>query len=429
MYTLGFPFAPWKDPSPVADGPAIYKYIEDTANKFNITEKIQFNHRATAASFSSAEGRWTVSVDANGRPKTIRAKYIFWCSGYYSYTDPYKADIKGLDSFKGKVVHPQFWDEDLDYTNKEVVVIGSGATAVTLLPAMADKVKHITMLQRSPAYFVAMPKADPTGKVVRLLLPGFIANPIMRFIWASKYFLFFKACRAFPNMMRRILLFMAKWHLDKNTPIDPHFTPDYKPWDQRICFVPDGDMFASIRSGKASVVTDHLENVTESGINLKSGQKLNADIIIPATGLEMQFFGGAKILVDGKDYNPGEHFFYKGFMLDGAPSMFVAMGYTTISWSLGCDLIAQHACKIVQKLEKEGKDYVVATPKKGVTLEETATTNLKSGYLQRAASKLPKAATSGPWYMRSNYFYDRWATWLDSCTDSLEYKNAHLKSS
>ncbi|KDN41789.1 FAD/NAD(P)-binding domain-containing protein [Tilletiaria anomala UBC 951] len=427
MYTLGFPFAPWKNAQAVADGPAIYRYVNDTARQFGIYDKIHFDSKAAGASWSSVEGKWTVQVEATSgqASKTVKCNYLYWCSGYYDYVNEHKADIPGLHTeFAGQVVHPQFWPKDLDWANKRVVVIGSGATAVTLLPALADNASHVTMLQRSPSYFVALPRADPIATVIKFLFPEKVAHTMLRYIWAIKYFSFYKMCRTFPRFMRSTLRLLTRWHLDKRTPLDPHFNPSYKPWDQRICFVPDGDMFTAIRSGKASVVTDTIDTVTKNGIKLNSGKEIAADIIIPATGLRVQLFGGAELEVDGKKIHAGEKFIYKGFMLQDVPNMCISFGYTIISWSLGSDVTAQHVCRLLNKLTFTGMDYVVPQAPPGEKIEPCALLNLNSGYLQRAESYMPKQGSKGPWYMRNNWFKDRREVQKDTLDDCLVYGKA-----
>lgn len=424
MYTLGFSFRPWTDEKSIADGSDILKYIKDTASEFKIDQKIRYNHKLVSADWSSENAQWTLEIDVTSSGETTRkqitANFVYFCAGYYRYDAPYKATIPGIENFKNTVIHPQFWPEDLDYTGKKVVIIGSGATAVTLLPNMADTAGHVTMLQRTPSYFVVLPTKDWISKLIRLLFPRKVSHAIMRLRMTAISYMFLYFCRLFPNAATKLLRKMTALQLPKNVPLDPHFKPPYKPWDQRLCLVPDGDFFKALRSGKASIATDNVETFTENGIKLKSGETLEADIVVTATGLSMVMVGGASLSIDGNPVKLNKTWLYKGQMLADIPNMGICLGYTNASWSLGSDLACRYFVRVINYMDANKYDVAVPRCKDG-ELHEAPLLNLKSGYVQRAAPFLPKAGDRAPWYMRTNWFYDWFKVKFGSVTDEMEY--------
>ncbi|MBV8690277.1 MAG: NAD(P)/FAD-dependent oxidoreductase, partial [Actinobacteria bacterium] len=344
MYTLGYSFRPWTGEKSIADGASILQYIKDTAAVEGIDQKIRFNHRITKADWSTDEARWHVTAERTDTGETIQltAGFIFSCSGYYRYDHGYQPDFAGLDSFKGQVVHPQAWPEDLDYAGKRVVVIGSGATAVTLIPSMAETAAHVTMLQRSPTYIVAMPAKDPVARLLQRLLPARWSGPVIKWFKAVTTQGSYVLSKKRPALMKRLLRKGIERQLPKGYDIDTHFTPRYNPWDQRLCLVPNGDLFKAISDGSASVVTDTVNTFTETGIRLGSGTELPADIVVTATGLELLFIGGIEMTVDGSPVDLPNRLTYKGMMLEDVPNFALAVGYTNASWTLKCDLTCQY---------------------------------------------------------------------------------------
>lgn len=328
MFTLGFAFNPWNQRKTIANGDDICQYVKDTASKFGIDKKIEFKSKVIGAEWSSKEALWTVTIEDTDSQQTrkMTTRFIIYASGYYDYDEGYYPELEGVKNFKGDILKPQFWPEDLDYSGKKVVIIGSGATAITLLPNMAKIAKHVTLLQRSPSYFVSLPSVDPLTLFARKFLPLSVASTMNRFQNQFKSSFFYYMCRAFPNALRRILRFLVKRQLPSNIPLDPHFNPSYKPWDQRVCVVPDGDMFKAFREGKGSIATGHIDHITSNSIILKSGQEIEADIIVQATGLKVRLLGGSNVLIDGKKLKMNDHFVYKGQMLDGVPNMSMAFG-------------------------------------------------------------------------------------------------------
>ena len=405
MYTLSWPFRPWKNPKAIADGDDIRTYIREAADEFGIEEHIQFGHRVTKAAWSTEHATWTVTSRANGETVTHTASFIYLCSGYYSYDKGYTPQFPGLDSYKGQLIHPQFWPEDLDYADKEVVVIGSGATAVTLVPSMADKVKHITMLQRSPSYVMALPQEDKLADVMRKVLPDGFAHRAIRRKNAMFSIGMYQFCQRFPKASRKLLLRMAKKKLPEGYDVDPHFTPVYDPWDQRLCIVPNGDLFRTIRGGKASIVTDHIKTFTPTGIELESGKTLNADIVVTATGLQVVAFGQLELSVDGKAIDPHELYVYKGLMFSGLPNFAWCVGYTNASWTLRADLSSQYVCRLINLLDTKGWDFGMPDPR-GAGDAPRPILDLTSGYVQRVVNDLPQQGASSPWTIRQNWLLD-----------------------
>jgi monooxygenase len=407
MYTLGYRFRPWPDARSIADGPSILEYVKDTARRDGIDEKIRFHHRVVRAEWSSEGARWTVEAfrEDTGEPVRLTCGFLFMCSGYYRYDEPHTPEFKGRERFRGPIVHPQFWSEDIDYADKRVVVIGSGATAVTLVPALAERAAHVTMLQRSPSYVVALPWEDPIARVLRRVLPAKAVYPIVRWKNVLLTTLVFQLSRRRPRFVKGLIRKAAERQLPKGYDIDTHFRPDYNPWDQRMCLVPDGDLFRAIGKGSASVVTDHIDTFTEDGIRLASGEELEADLIVTATGLNLVPLGGMEMAVDGREIALPETVGYKGMMLSGVPNLAVALGYTNASWTLKCDLTCEYVCRLINYMDEHG--YAQATPNNSdpsITTEPFI--DFTSGYVLRAIDKFPKQGSKAPWRLYQNYARD-----------------------
>ena len=406
MFTLGYAFKPWKSGQSIADGESIREYVCETAREYDVERHIRFGHRVLSADWSSATATWTVEVERDGGERTqLSAKFVYWCSGYYRYDEGFSPVFPGIERFGGEVVHPQHWPEDLAYDGKRVVVIGSGATAVTLVPSMADRAAHVTMLQRTPTYIVALPGRDAMADALRHRLPAQAAYVLVRWKNVLRMLLSYQFSRRRPQVMKRILRRFLERQLPAGYDIDRDFTPDYDPWDQRLCVVPDGDLFEAIRQGQASVVTDRIRTFTEAGIELESGQHLDADIVITATGLNMQLLGGAEVSVDRAPVDLPSTVAYKGMMLSGVPNMALALGYTNASWTLKCDLISDYVCRLLRYLDEQSLDSV--TPLEPDPAEpRVPLIDLKSGYVLRAAEQLPKQGTRVPYRLHQNYFRD-----------------------
>jgi monooxygenase len=400
MFTLGFPFHPWKDPKAIADGPAILSYLRETAATYGIDRRIRFRQRVVRASWSSAEALWTVETESD----TYSCSFLYVCSGYYSYETGHTVEFAGLDEFRGRVVHPQQWPQDLDYSGKRVVVIGSGATAVTLVPAMAGEAAHVTMLQRSPSYIASRPAKDAVSDRLRAILPGKLAHRIIRGKNVAFSTLAYQAFRRWPDLATRLLSSGVAKQLPASIPLDPHFKPSYKPWDQRLCLVPDADLFEALRDGTASIVTDQVDTFTPDGIRLASGAHLQADLVVTATGLKMVALGNIELTVDGSRVDPHDTFVYKGMMLSGVPNLAWCIGYTNNSWTLRSDLTSQYVCRLLNHLDRLGLSICV--PRTGPSASAATArpvVDLSSGYIQRAAGILPRQGSSGPWRLRQNY--------------------------
>jgi len=407
MYTLGFPFRPWNNRKSIAPGSMILNYIKDTAREYGIERKIRFGHWIKRAAWSSKDAQWTVEAEVGPGKQITRytCNFLYMCSGYYSYKGGYTPDFPGAERFKGRMIHPQKWPEDLDYAGKRVVVIGSGATAVTLVPAMAEKAAHVTMLQRSPTYVIGIPDWDPITEALRLILPGRIASAINRFknVWLTMFF--FQASRRWPNAVRKILRFHAQRQLGGACDVDVHFNPKYNPWEERMCIAANGDLFKAIRSGQATMATDHIETFTETGIQLKSGQTIEADIVVSATGLDLIPLGGVEFTIDGKRWEPGKSMTYKGMMFRDVPNLAQATGYTNASWTLKCDLTNAYVCRLINYMDKHGYQY--CTPRNNdPTITELPFVDFSSGYVQRAIDKFPKQGSKAPWKLYQNYARD-----------------------
>jgi monooxygenase len=405
MHTLGYSFRPWKDEKSIADGPSILKYIHATASEENIDKHIRFNHFVKRASWSTQEARWTVESDCSGETKLYTCNFLFMCSGYYRYSSGYTPEFAGMEHFKGRIVHPQKWTDDIDYVGKQVVVIGSGATAVTLVPSMAERAAHVTMLQRSPTYIVSLPGKDRIANFLRRILPSKLAYGMTR--WKNVLFgmIFFKLSRSRPQTIKNMILRGVSKELGPDFDVATHFTPTYNPWDQRICLVPDSDLFAAIRSGKASVVTDQIDTFTETGIKLRSGQELPADIVVTATGLVLEVLGGMQVSVDGKEVEFGKTLCYKGMMYSDVPNLASWFGYTNASWTLKADLTSSYICRLLNYMDAQKVRQ--CTPRNQDSSQPTQPfLDFSSGYVQRSMDKFPKQGMQAPWRLYQNYALD-----------------------
>lgn len=406
MFTLGYNFKPWTDPKAIADGPSILSYIRDTAREHRVEERIRFRHRVLKADWNSDSARWNLTVQRGDEEEPVRmsAQFLFMCTGYYRYDAGYTPEFAGRESFGGQIIHPQLWPESFDYGGKRIVVIGSGATAVTLVPSLTDKAAHVTMLQRSPSYVITLPQKDPISNFLRRFLPENWVYRQARARNVTMQMIFFMASKAFPGAVRKLMLKLASLQLGKNFDMR-HFSPRYKPWDERVCCVPDGDLFKALRQGKASVVTDHIERFCEKGIVLKSGQVLEADVIVTATGLDLVMFGGAELAVDGKPFDVTQSMGYRGIMLRDLPNLAAIVGYTNASWTLKADLSSEYFCRLINHLDAIGMRQCTPRQTHGQVKEEPFL-NLNSGYIQRAADKMPKQGDRAPWKLYQNYALD-----------------------
>lgn len=407
LHTYGYAFKPWTSEQSIADGPAILEYIEETAAENGIDRQIRFGHHVERATWSTEDAQWTVSATRRdtGEAVTLTCSWLFMAAGYYRYDHGYLPHFEGTERFQGQIVHPQHWPEDLDYTGKRVVVIGSGATAVTLIPAMTDRAAHVTMLQRSPTYVVSLPEQDPIANLLKRTLPAKAAYALTRRknIWLQKTI--YRLSQDRPELVKRLIRRGLKRRLPKGYDIDTHFTPAYKPWDQRMCSVPDGDLFEAISSGRASVVTDHIETFTEHGIRLRSGRELEADVIVTATGLDLQLFGGVELAVDGAPLVAHDHLAYKGFMLSDVPNLAFAIGYTNSSWTLKVDLVCEFLCRVLGHMD--ARRATIATPvNDDPAMGTRPLLDFGAGYVQRALDRFPVQGTKEPWTVTMAYAAD-----------------------
>jgi cation diffusion facilitator CzcD-associated flavoprotein CzcO len=404
MFTLGYDFKPWTADDAIGGGGDIWQYIHDTATEHRVLDLVRREHRLTTASWDSAEARWTLTVDHGADTVTMTCDYLWLCTGYYRYDEGHQPTFPGVDDFAGVVVHPQLWPEDLDYAGKQVVVIGSGATAITLVPAMADTAGHVTMLQRSPTYLIAAPGRNPIANLLRDKLPKRVSGPFIRWLFAIFGILGYQLCRRRPSMMKNLLLKAARRRLPADFDVDTHLTPRYNPWDQRMCLVKDGDMFAAIGEGRVSIVTDTIDTFTPTGIRLTSGKELPADIVVTATGLQLLPLGGTELIIDGQRLDVSESVSYKGMMLTGVPNLSLTFGYTNASWTLKADLVSHYTCRLLNYLDANGYDSV--TPLPPPTAERTPFLDLTSGYVQRSMDIFPKQGATPPWRLYQNYLRD-----------------------
>ncbi|HZR35759.1 MAG TPA: NAD(P)/FAD-dependent oxidoreductase [Nevskia sp.] len=417
MFSFGYKFRPWNELKVLADGPSIRKYVTETAQQYGVDRKIQYGLKIVSANWSSEQKLWTLTAlhEASGEQRTFRCSFLVSCTGYYNYDKGYLPHFPGVERFKGQCIHPQHWPENLDYRGKRVVVIGSGATAVTLVPAMAADAAHITMLQRSPSYIFSVPGFDKLSAVLRHVLPERWVYRLARWRNITLQRWIYKAARRWPDRVRALLLAGVRSKLGKDFDMR-HFTPSYKPWDERLCAVPDADLFEAIKSGKASVVTDHIETFTERGILLKSGQQLEADIIVTATGLQVQTFGGVDLKVDGQPRPMSQLMMYKGVLLQDVPNMAWIIGYTNAPWTLKADIASQYVCRLLQHMRRRGLAVVTAKAPAGMAEDDTILGSLSSGYVRRAAHTLPRQGRALPWRVLHNYEVDR-VTLLDDPID------------
>ncbi|HSX68742.1 NAD(P)/FAD-dependent oxidoreductase [Nocardioides sp.] len=407
MYTLGFGFRPWTGKDAIADGKDILQYLKETASEYGVDKHIRYQRKATAYSWSSEANLWTVTVEngETGTTETLTANFLVNTTGYYNYDAGYTPEFPGADEFKGQIVHPQHWPEDLDYTGKRVVVIGSGATSITLIPSMAPDAEHITMLQRTPTYIISQPKIDPVASVLKKTLPAKVAAKAIHARYASVTIGFFEFARRQPKATKALIKRWAKIHLPKDFDYDKHLVPPYNPWDQRLCVVPGADLFKAIHSHKVDIVTEHIEKFDATGIQLKNGQHLDADIIVTATGLDIQMFGGAEVEVDGEKVDLGKLFTYKALMLNNIPNFAFIIGYSNASWTLKADLVCEYIVRLLDHMDENSFTKVVPIVDGGLEAEDIM--KLDSGYLARAADKMPKAGNRDPWRLKQNWYFDK----------------------
>ena len=405
MYTFGFSFKTWDNPKSFADAPNILKYLNEAANEYRIKDKIKYQTKVLKANFDTQNKIWSITtINKVGNEEIYHSRFLFSCTGYYNYDEGYTPEYNGIENYEGEIIHPQHWPENLDYKNKRVVVIGSGATAVTIVPEMADETSEITMLQRSPTYVGAFPNKDKYAELFKKYFPKKVAHKLIRFKNIFVQILFFQACKIWPNYMKKLLVKAAQRKLG-NFPAKPHFEPNYNPWDQRFCVAPDGDLFRAIREGKANVITDKIDSFNKKGIKLVSGKNLEADIIISATGLKLLAFGGSKISIDNSPYNPSDAITYKGLMLSGLPNCIFFAGYTNASWTLKSDLTSEYASRLFNLMDK--KNYSFFMPKiEKQNMNITPLLNLNSGYIHRSSHLFPKQGSKLPWKLYQNYFFD-----------------------
>lgn len=405
MQTLSYRFRPWTRELSIVDGPSILEYIRETAAETGIDSRIRFGHTVTRASWSSESATWTVEAVHDGQTVRFTARFLYVCTGYYRYDAGYEPSFPGIEEFGGTVVHPQHWPADLDYAGKKVVVIGSGATAITLVPAMTGQAAHVTMLQRSPTYITSLPQVDPIATGLNRLVGARRAYPIVRWKNVAVQTLFYRLCQRHPDLARSLLRRMTVRMLPPGFDVDTHFKPAYNPWDQRLCVVPDGDLFRAIRAGKASVVTDTIASFTSSGIRLESGAELDADIVITATGLRLLAFGGMTLSVDGREVNLPDSMAYKAMMLDGVPNFAFTIGYTNASWTLKADLVSGYVVRLLRYLDSRGYDSCVPV-RDDPAVTPRPLLDFQAGYVLRSVHEFPSAGSRDPWKVAMSYPHD-----------------------
>ncbi len=423
MYTFGYSFKTWDNPKSFADAPSILKYLNEAADEYKIREKIQYQTRVSSVNFNTEKNIWIVTTTNSSTQieEVYSCNMLFVCTGYYNYKNGYTPDFPGVENFKGSIIHPQHWPENLNYTNKKVVVIGSGATAVTIVPKMANETAKITMLQRSPTYVGAFPNKDKVAAILKSILPKRTAHKVIRFKNIVIQIIFFNVCRKWPKTMKKLLVKGVQKQLG-DIPANPHFSPNYKPWDQRFCVAPDGDLFQTLKQGKADIVTDHIETFTEKGIKTTSGKELEADIVISATGLKLLAFGGAKISIDDNEFDISKSLTYRGLMLSGLPNCIFFAGYTNASWTLKSDLTSEYASRLLKFMDQKNYKYMV--PKViDEDLETIPLLNLNSGYIHRSENEFPRQGSKLPWRLYQNYFRDYKTLRINKLTDKeLQFK-------
>lgn len=427
LYTFGFQWQLWAKSSPIADAASIKKYVKESAETHGIMKKIQFNQAVKQASWSSKTSLWSLTVEDNreGRQleRVLRCRFIVFGTGYYDYSAALDVKVPGLDKFQGQIVHPQFWPEKIDLEGKRVVVIGSGATAITLLPSIAQKAESVVMLQRSPSYILSLPQNDPFRRTVKNWFPTSWVAPILRWRFLIQSYLFYNFCRLFPARAKRLLRHGASLQLPPGYKIDPNFNPSYKPWDQRLCLCPDGDFYKAIRGGNAHIITDTIKTVTEKGITLdNSSELLQADVIVTATGLKLQFAGGIKILVDGEVIDASKKHAWRSTLLQDVPNAAFVVGFANASWTLGADCAGYLVTRVLNRMSKHGYQSVTPRLAPGAEMDTVPIINLNSTYVKAASGALPVAGSRGPWLPRQSYFSDLWGSKYGHLTAELVYK-------
>ncbi len=404
MNTMGFRFKPWMGVKSIADGPSILSYLHETVKENDLNKKIQFNQWVNEASWSSRDSQWTVQVE-NKKTQELQdftCDFLFLCGGYYNYEEGYTPHFAGRENFLGQIIHPQKWPKNLDYKNKKVVVIGSGATAVTIIPTMAEEAAHVTMLQRSPTYFLSAPDEDPVGNFLRKIISSKLTYKLVRWKNIRFQWWFFQKCRKFPKKVKEFLIKQVREELGPNYDIETHFTPKYNPWEQRLCLVPNGDLFNAINAGKASVITDHIDRFTKKGIKLKSGGEVEADLIVTATGLNLEVCNGIKLEVDNNEVDISKTMTYKGMMFSDVPNLVATFGYTNASWTLRADLTSEYVCRLLNFMDKKG--YANCCPRTAEHVEPDGDwLDFTSGYVKRSMHKFPKQGSRDPWRNTQNF--------------------------
>ena len=417
MHTLGFRFKPWIHKKSIADGPSILEYLNETVDEYNLREKISFNQKVISSNWSSDKSVWELKVLSNGDEISMTCNFLFLCGGYYSYDKPFMPKFPNQEEFQGKLIHPQFWDESLDYTNKKVIVIGSGATAITLVPAIAKKAEHVTMLQRSPSYVISGPGEDSWSHSLNKILPIRLSYFLIRWKNILRTSLGFYLSRKYPNWIKKRIIDLVRDELGQDYDVEKHFTPRYNPWDQRMCLVPDSDLFASIRDGKASVVTDLIKSFNKDGILVESGEQINADIIISATGIEINMLNDINVSVDDEKVVPNAKLAYKGMMLSGVPNLAFTFGYVNASWTLRADLTCEYVCRLLNLMDKQKVSVCLPEEDSNAVVDDEYI-DFTSGYVQRALDIMPKQGIKAPWRNYQNYLKDIFLVRLFSIKDS-----------
>jgi len=419
IFTLGFPFRPWRSDLSIVDGPSIRSYIEDTARESGICDSIRFGNQVQTAAWNSADRRWSVEVAAGTATQQLTCDFLYLCTGYYDYAAGYRPTWPGESDYTGTIVHPQFWPDDLDYTGKRVAVIGSGATAVTLIPSMADKAAHVTMVQRSPTYIVSRPARDRIAAALQKALPAKAAHWLTRWKNVLMTIYVYGRAKRQPKKVADWIVDQARQQLPADYPVTRNFSPSYNPWDQRLCLVPDGDLFTAIRSGNVSIATGTIDRFTLTGIRLTSGEEIPADIIVTATGLNLKLAGGVSLAVDGNPVSLSDRTLYKGMMLSGVPNLAISVGYINASWTLRSDITARAICRLLNHMDRRGAN--VATPRDDPGPERRPLLELSSGYLSRAEGILPLQGARHPWRVRQNYVRDLAAMRFSRVEEELDF--------
>ncbi len=429
IFTLSYSYEPWTRPENMADGADIREYLTDTARKHGIDDHIRFGTHVTSADWDSATDTWTVrTAGPDGTEKLYRGRFLFFGTGYYNYDEPYSPDFPGIEDFTGEVVHPQFWPESLDYSGKNVVVIGSGATAISMIPSLADKAARVTMLQRSPTYMMSMSRINPVLHAIRKVLPHKVGHALARVLFAAITTVSYAFARKAPKMFTRLVRLTAMRYLPAGYDLDTHFKPRYKPWDQRLCVILDGDLYNAIGDGRVEMVTDHIDHFDPGGIVLKSGERVDADVVVTATGLQLQALGGISLSIDGAEIKPTERFVYKEYLLEDVPNMAWCIGYTNASWTLRADMTARAVATLLTYMESHG--YTHAYPHLGgKPMPEKPTFDLQAGYIQRSPNALPKSGIHRPWNVRHNYVLDLIDHRFDRIEESMVFGRVAAKQS